>query len=94
MSSMGGRLLRLAALGSQLLNVILFDGSPDETISGRSYRQGVLKAHEGWDRARRIINKLFFWQEDHCRLSHEQDLRFARTILSDYEKGLLPFREV
>ncbi|UYV20958.1 hypothetical protein K1Y77_17215 (plasmid) [Halomonas qaidamensis] len=78
-------MLRLAALGSQLVNVIAFDGSPDETVSGRAYRQGVLQGCAKWERRRRWINRAFWWQTDHCRGSHLQDLRMARAITALYD---------
>lgn len=81
----GGRLLRLAALGSQMVNVIVFDGSPDETVSGRAYRQGVLQDDPKWARRRRWINRAFWWQTDHCLLSHQQDVKMARAITALYD---------
>ena len=80
----GGRLLRLAALGSQLINVVLFDGSPDETVSGRSYRQGVIQGDAKWCRRRQWIEKVFFWDDDHCKKSHEQDRRMAESLMRLY----------
>jgi hypothetical protein len=69
------RLRNVATLGSQLLNVLLLNGSPDETIRGRAHR-------EGW-RAERWLNRLFWLDPDHCRRSHERDREFALFILGD-----------
>ena len=80
----GGRLVRLAALASQLLNVVIFNGSPDETVSGRAYRQGGLQGDARWDNLRKLINKAFFWQPDHCRKSHQQDVRMAKALVELY----------
>ena len=82
----GGRLLRLAALSSQMANVVLFDGSPDETVSGRAYRQGVLQLNPKWARRRRLINRVFFWQPDHCKISHQQDVKMAKAIMALYSQ--------
>ena len=41
---------------------VLFCGSPDETLSARAYRQAV----KGNKVPSRLINAIFFWQEDHC----------------------------
>lgn len=42
----------------------------DETLSSRAHRiQGTNP------RLRTIINKLFFWQEDHCRDAYESERR-------------------
>lgn len=60
----------------QVLNVLLF-GYPDETFSARVYR----KAEAGqwfWRALRWIINTLFFWQDNHCRLSYENEKNRAQ----------------
>ncbi|MCR9296965.1 MAG: pseudouridine synthase [bacterium] len=54
---------RIVACLSQLANVVLFNGMPDETISARAYRQNHLPA---WAALRRGIDLVFFWQDDHC----------------------------
>jgi hypothetical protein len=76
-----GRAESTLTLASQFLNVWLFNGSPDETVSGRSYRQGVLLADPVWARRRVLIDRLFFLAPDHCRRSHEADVEFAREVL-------------
>lgn len=60
----------------QLLNAILA-GAADETLSSRTHRRAVLQPQPKprWRIARRIINGLFFWQADHCRLSYESELK-------------------
>lgn len=83
----GGRLLKLAALGSQLINVLVFDGSPDETVSGRAYRQGILQGDAKWAQRRKIINRLFFWDDDHCLKSHSQDRRMAEALIRIYKRS-------
>lgn len=82
----GSRLHRFAAWLSQGANLLLFNGSPDETISGRAWRQGQLQGYPGWAIARRVIDRLFFWDPDHCKNSHQQDVNFATTILKLYEE--------
>lgn len=47
----------------QLLNTILW-GYPDETLSSRAYRMDGKKAR--WTLARKLIDGIFFWQEEHC----------------------------
>ena len=73
------RLQRTATLVSQFLNVWIFDGMEDETISGRAWREGVLGGDPKWARRRKIIDNVFllitFGRDvDHCRKSHEVDL--------------------
>lgn len=74
------RLHRLATVGSQFLNVLVLNGHPDETISGRAWRQGVLEHDPSWIRARLIIDRMFFFDPDHCRKSHHADREFADWI--------------
>lgn len=57
---------------SQLLNAIC-GGVPCETISGRAHRAN------GW--SKKVINKLFFRQEDHCRDAHSSDIDDACWLL-------------
>lgn len=84
MSVVASRLSRLAALASQTANVILFNGSADETISGRAWREGELGGDPVWHRRRLLIDRLFWTllrQPDHCRGSHRRDVEFALLIL-------------
>lgn len=59
----------------QLFNALLA-GEADETLSSRTHRRAVLAAQpkRRWRTARRLINGLFFWQQDHCRASYESEL--------------------
>lgn len=68
-----GRLKAVAAYAKsvgiaadQLINAVL-GGRPSETLSVRAYRLGVLDGRRGWRRVVWFINKLFFWQRNHCR---------------------------
>lgn len=55
-------------------NLIAFDqqvnallgGMADETLSARAYRMQQ-KGHKHWGWTASFINKLFFWQVNHCR---------------------------
>jgi hypothetical protein len=87
------RIERLCVLASQALNVLWFDGSPDETVSGRSYREGYLGGDPEWERRRREIDRLFLrWrgEKDHCRNSHLKDVRFAEMIRSASAQAICP----
>jgi hypothetical protein len=72
---------------SQGLNVIFLRGSQDMTVSARCH---VLQDRPGWKQARRVINGLFFWQEDHCYSSFKSDLAYARWVcaISADRRGL------
>jgi hypothetical protein len=81
---------RIAAWLSAGANLLLFDGSPDETVSGRSWRQGVMQQPPSprWARRRELIDRLFFFDPGHCQSSHEYDRIFARFILGIDEKDI------
>lgn len=60
--------LRNAIAFDQQLNT-LRGGEPDETLSAAAHRLH-LKGRSGW---RNFINRLFFWQEDHCKAAYESE---------------------
>lgn len=59
----------------QLLNAV-FAGWPDETLSSRAYRCGVLDQTPKlrWVVARWVIDAIFFWQKEHCMLAYQSEL--------------------
>lgn len=65
----------LSQFGNALLLPRPWDTDANESISGRSYR-------EGWRLAERIINVLIFWDADHCRRAYERDMERARKLVS------------
>lgn len=72
-------LINISACLSQLLNTVIFNGNPDQTISARCY---VNKHKAGWRQGYNIINAVFFWQVDHCYSSHSYDIQNARMTLN------------
>ena len=67
---------------SQGLNTVVLNGEPDESTSGRSYRQGVIGGHAGWCRMRRFVDWLFTPVEaEHCKKAYEIDLKRAQARL-------------
>lgn len=54
----------------QLLNA-LFGGWADETLSARAYRLSI-ERNRYWPK--RIINAIFFWQDNHCKEAYESEL--------------------
>jgi hypothetical protein len=67
---------------SQFLNVLLLNGHPNESISGRCYG-------EPWPRTMKIVNWLFFWQQNHCKSAYLNDVKWAKSYLAETErKGL------
>lgn len=69
-------LTRLGDATSQFLNVMLFNGDPNHSISGDAYR---FKR----ERLRRFIDWVFFWDPDHCRVSHEHDVQKGCRLCSE-----------
>lgn len=71
-------LVRVGSALSQLGNTVVLNGHPNESISGRCYR-------EGWRTAESAINRVFalFGQEDHCLMAHINERLWAREILTD-----------
>ena len=59
---------------SQLLNATVFCGDPNETLSGRCWREN--RKVPGL-----LIDTLFFFQGQHCLHSHLADRILARKIL-------------
>jgi hypothetical protein len=58
---------------SQLLNVVLFNGDANESISGRAFRQN-------WP-IEQIINNAIFWEPEHCKVAYYTDLARAKTMV-------------
>lgn len=54
----------------QLINT-LFWGYADETLSARAWRHH-LKGDKDW--IYKLIDFLFFWQENHCKEAYESEL--------------------
>jgi hypothetical protein len=71
--------VRIAAWLSQGINCIFLGGLHDQTVSARAYLNQDKKI---WGLVYSGLNSVFFWQEDHCRVSHESDVQFAETILA------------
>lgn len=75
-----------------LNNLIAFDqqanallwGDPDETISSRAWRCGVRadKPKKRWRVARVIIDRIFWFQPDHCRVSYESEIERNHLVRS------------
>ena len=62
----------------QLANTLLA-GRADETLSARAYR---LSRDRGRHWPRRVIDALFFWDENHCEQAHLSELLRRRSATS------------
>ena len=69
------RLWNWLVLFSHMLNVLVFNGDPQESLSARSYREDM------WTKP--IIDYLFslFGEEHHCLKSHIDERLHARKVL-------------
>lgn len=76
----GAYVIRCGDALSQLLNVMVFlSQNPNESVSGRSYRQ---RHHWFWGKMETVINWLFLWfHKEHCKKAHEADLTRAAELL-------------
>lgn len=66
---------RVGTIISQALNVILFNGHPDESLSARAYRsknQTLI----------RFIDTVFFWEPNHCFNAFVTDVDRAQELLA------------
>lgn len=59
---------------SRTINAAVFGGSTHQTTSARAFI-------EPWPRRQRIINAIFFWQDNHCRWAWEREVEAARKTL-------------
>jgi hypothetical protein len=66
-------LRKIGSSVSQMLNVALLNGHPDESLSARAYR-----THSIW--AVTAIEKVF--GKGHCKRSYDFDIAHARSLLS------------
>lgn len=64
----------------QLINTLM-GGYADESISARSYRL----RNKGWSLQYKLINKLFFWQKDHCKASFISEIK-RRQLPVEYRQ--------
>jgi len=72
---------------SRLLHAVLLDGNTDMTLSARAFMEGHYS--KKWDRVRRAIDLLFFFQENHCESAWKLEVRNSRrTLAKEYERTL------
>ena len=74
------RLIRFGDAFSQFMNVLIFNGDPNHSISGDAYRYKR-------ESLRRFIDWVFFWDPDHCRVSHENDIKKGCALCAENGHG-------
>lgn len=67
------RLIRIGDALSQLLNVILLDGHPNESLSGRAWR-----TQSRWHK---VIDAVLWFDPEHCRTAYINDLHYAYDLI-------------
>lgn len=70
---MGAYLLNVLIALDQFFNVLLLNGKPDHTISGRVGYHALKTKKWYWLAAEKVIDTIFFWQPNHCYNSIEWD---------------------
>ena len=69
----------VASSVSRMVNASLLGGSTHQTISSRAHIDAY--ASPRWAVAEKCINRLFFWQDDHCRWAWEYEVENAIKTL-------------
>lgn len=65
------RLKRILICVDQFLNVVIFDGDSDETVSARAYRE---QQTPKWAWRMAMLDRMFFWEVNHCEESFKWEL--------------------
>jgi len=66
-----------SSLFSRSVNTIAFGGDPDMTLSARAY----IETSPKWQRIRRLIDAVFFFQPNHCARAWEAEVARAMVVL-------------
>lgn len=68
---------------SQLINAAVLRGEANESISGRASRivRWDNPDHKAWQSAYKVINTIFFREENHCDAAYDADVRRAGKLL-------------
>ena len=80
---LGAYCVRVGDALSQLINVVIFlSDNPNESLSGRSYRQ---KRDWFWGKMLILLDSAFWvFQKNHCQKAYEADqLRAAKLLKQD-----------
>lgn len=77
---------RLFGSISRFINVLILNGHPSESISGRSWRSRLEQPHNNvWKQATRVIDFIFFWDREHTRTSYLLDIQYATERLKRHQ---------
>ena len=67
----------LSQLGCVILTWDVTTTNPNESISSRAYRLDT--------KLKSFINRVFFWQKDHCKSAYDYDLKLAYNLIKQHE---------
>lgn len=70
-------ILNLLNAASEFLNVLIFNGDSNYSLSGDAYRYRRYKLMC-------FIDTIFFWQEEHCKNSYLMDVKRAEDFLEEH----------
>ena len=73
--------LAVLSLFSRVVNAVFYGGSMNQTLSSRAHVMADLDPNN-WRKTRRWINRLFFFQDDHCASAWAAELKRARKTVS------------
>lgn len=72
-------LMRVGDATSQWINVALLGGmNPNESVSGRAWR--LHTESNAWNVTMRVIDTVFFWQDQHCKAAFSRDFQRAKDL--------------
>lgn len=66
-------LIKIGDALSQLLNVVLLNGHPNESLSGRAYRTKSV-----WYK---VIDTILWFDKNHCYMAYLNDVGYARDLI-------------
>jgi hypothetical protein len=70
----------LIAAGSRVINAAVFGGSTHQTTSARAFIDGITDAK--WAKRQRAIDRVFFFQPDHCERAWAAEVTAAHKTLA------------
>lgn len=69
-----------AAILSRIVNRVVFGGDIHQSLSARAYIEGI--EDPVWAQRAEIIDRLIFWEADHCEVSWLDEVYRARETLA------------
>jgi hypothetical protein len=70
----------LIAAGSRVVNAAVFGGSTHQTLSARAFIDGMTSPK--WAKRRSVIDRVFWFQPDHCKTAWAAEVTAARKTLA------------